>query len=290
MDENGAPNTLTEEQMQPQGDGEQQQPNQAQQPQTPTGNQPQGTEELEIAQDPVQPKQQEQPVSRRESKRIEQLLKKFGYDEAPQQRPQQRQQPTFQPQFQGQTGNQGVPQIIGEGDYDLDEVNRKAYEWAQQFAQQQMSGSQNQQQEVFNQTQMMQNASNFATRLEIEEPRVSGKYAFMDTANEEQFDPGVASFINSTYLSVVGYDQRNGTVQNTNLRYSEFVDGFMEVVELVSQALAADGNKAAVQQVARAGVRPGGKNNQPYTGDDPRQMSDEQLKAKIAEGLGAPRP
>jgi hypothetical protein len=88
------------------------------------------------------------------------------------------------------------------------------------------------------------------------------------------------------YLNSVGYDPQTGVVQDMNLRYGEFVEGIMEVIDLVSAGRVADSTKNISEQAARTGIRPGGSRKSNYKGDDPRQMTDEQLEATIKAGLG----
>lgn len=225
-------------------------------------------EELEISQDPVEQEEQqeqEKPVSRRESKRIQQLLDKFAqndearYSPKPQQRPQQRRTSTGQ--------------IIPEGEYDLSEINGMAQEYGEGMFQQGLS-----------QAQALTNANTFATRLEIDAPRINGKYEFLDKESDD-FNPGVAAFVNRMYLNTVGYNPQTGVVQNSDLRYGEFVEGFMEAMDLISAGKVADSNRNVADQAARTGIRPGGTRKPAYQGSDPRKMTDEQLDAAIAASL-----
>lgn len=263
------------------------------QPDEPTGNEPTGTpqdqpqpgeqpeeqeqeEEPEISRDPVNPEQspeqeeeEPQPVSRRESKRVNQLLEKLARYEQGQMQPQ-----GSQPQ--GQTPRQPNGQIIPEGEYSIDQVNDMAQDYGQRLYQMGLS-----------QAQAYNIANTFATRLEIDAPKVGGRYEFLDSDNEENFNPGAADFINRMYLNTVGYDPMTGVVRNQDLRYGEFVDGFMDVVQLVAQGKVADAAQNVARQSAQRGVRPGDQTKKAtYQGNDPKQMSDEQLDAAIAAGLG----
>lgn len=226
-------------------------------------------EEQEIAHDPINPEEEEvkedKPVSRRESKRIEKLLDKLAQAEQGRMSP-RRQQP--------QRRESG--QIIPDGEYDTTEVNRMAQEYAQKLYNQGLS-----------EAQAMNIANTFATRLEIDAPRVAEKYRFLDSdPDNAEFNPGPADFINRMFLNTVGYDPQTGVVQNSDLRYSEFVEGFMDVVELVASGKVAEGTRNVARRAAQTGVRPGGVAKSTYKGDDPRQMSDEQLEAMIKQGLG----
>lgn len=265
MDENGDPVTIPLE--------EQEQ----EEPESSTGNQPEvpdpkpkpdeeeQEEEQEIVNDPVEPEEQEEeeekPVSRRESKRIEKLLDKLNqYQQGGQPR--------------RTAANRPAAPVIKEGDYNVDELNNMAQEYGQKLYQQGLS-----------EAQAYNIANTFATRLEIDAPKVGSKYQFLDTESD-QFNPGPTDFINRMYLSMVGYDPQTGVVQNTDLRYGEFVEGFMDVVELLATEKVAGSTKNVAKQAAQTGLRPGGSKKSTYQGDDPRQMTDEQLEAAISSGLG----
>lgn len=276
------PRTLTDEEMQ-----EEEQKPQGQSPKVePTGEQPkpdvqpkpdkeEQEEEQEISQDPVKPEGEEEnkpekPVSRRESKRIEQLLDKLNQYEQGQMQPRRQGRPQGQPQKQpnGQ-------QIIPEGEYDLNEINGMAQQYGERLFQMGLS-----------QAQAYNNATTFATRLEIDAPKVMDKYAFLDESpDNEDFNPGAAGFIGKMYLYAAGYDPTTGVAQNPDLRFDEFVDGFMDVVELISTGQLADSTRNVARKAAQTGVRPGGVTKPAYQGDDPRKMTDEQLDAAIRSGL-----
>jgi hypothetical protein len=132
--------------------------------------------------------------------------------------------------------------------------------------------------------QAYNNANTFATRLELDTPKVANKYKFLDQDSEE-FDPGRADFVNRLYLTTVGYDQKTGTVNNQGLRYHEFVEGMMEMVEITAAGKTAESAKNVAQQAASAGVRPSGTAPAAYSGGDPKKMTDAQLDAIIAANL-----
>lgn len=236
---------------------------------TPTGSESEAQdpvveeEEQEISQDPVELPQEdvEPPVSPRESKRIKQLLEKWAQNDEARYRQ--------APPRRESRGNQ----IIPEGEYDIEEINDRAARFGDAMFERGLS-----------QAQLLNNANTFATRLEIDAPRVNSKYAFLDSESKD-FNPSVASFVNRMYLNSVGYDPRTGVPQDLDLRYPDFVEGFMEALELVSVGRQADTTRNVTEQVARAGIRPGGSGKTIYRGTDPKKMSDEQLDAAIAQGL-----
>lgn len=200
------------------------------------------TESDERPEEEEQP--EEVPVSRRANKRIQDLTRKLAEAHQPQQQPQTQRQ------------------IIDEGEYTPEEVNRLA----QQHGEQQYSAGLAQ-----------ANALAFSTRLEIDAPKVATKFPVLDQ-NSDNFDPGVSAFINESYLKTVGYDPNIGTVQNNNIRYEEYVDGMMELVDTLSQGKQADSQKNLAKQAAQTGVRPSGT-RKTYDGADPSKMTLEQLQA-----------
>lgn len=223
-------------------------------------------EEQEIAKDPVEPKVEEEeelkPVSPRENKRVNQLLDRLA----------QYEQQNLSPRGSRQPQGRGQP-LIPEGEYDIDQINEMAQRHGQLLYEQGLSTA-----------QAMNIATTFATRLEIDAPKVGSKYTFLDIESDD-FNPGPTDFINRMYLNTVGYDPQTRVVRNQDLRYNEFVEGFMGVVELVAGGKVAEGARSVAKQAAQTGTRPGGV-AKAYQGDDPSQMTDEQLDAMIASQLG----
>lgn len=240
-------------------------PAEAEQPEPKEETPPEETQTEQLEPDSAEPPEEapedtpqvpEEQPSRRESKRIKQLTEKLAQYESRQPQPQQ-----------------APPPVIGEGDYDVDEINQRAQQMSQQAYAQGLS-----------QAQQMANAQAFATRLEIDTPKVYQKYDILDQ-NSDNFDPGRTAFINELYLRTVGYDPNSGAVANTNVRYEEFVDGIMEMVDTAAAAKSVDSKANLTKQAAQTGLRPSGTAKD-YGGDDPSKMSTEQLKARIEEGLG----
>lgn len=215
------------------------------------------TKEETTEEEPKPEETEEEPApSPRQNKAIERLTKKLA--ETSQQLKDVQSKP---PQKQDQ--------IIGEGDYDLDQINGLAQDFGQQR---------------YNEGLAQANSLAFQTRLEIDAPRVAQKYEILDQ-NSDNFDPGRASFINELYLQTVGYDPTTGTVKNPNIRYEEFADGIMELVDTAASAKNADSSKNLAKQAAQTGVRPSGVAKK-YSGDNPAEMSDDQLDEVIAASLG----
>lgn len=133
---------------------------------------------------------------------------------------------------------------------------------------------------TYNQGVEQAKAIQFETRLEIDNPKVLSKYAQLNPDDPENFNPAVADAINTWYLNTVGYDGNTGMVQNPNLRYSDFVDGFMELVEASAGDKVQRSTKNIARQSAMTGLRPDGSSAKRLNlNQDPSQMSNEELKA-----------
>jgi hypothetical protein len=198
----------------------------------------------------------EKPTSPRENKRIQRLLDKLQVQEEA-----KKEAPTL------------TPKQIEEGDYTLDQINAMFKE-----------GQQEAYTTALQKAQESANATTFATRLEIDAPKMHSKYPYLDPESDE-FDPGRSEFVNRLFLTTVGYDDKTGIVKNTGLRYNEFIEGFQEMVELSTNSQRADSTKNIAKQAAQTGIRPGGVTKTVYQGDDPRKMTDAQLDAAIANML-----
>lgn len=210
---------------------------------------------------------EERPPSRRESKRIQQLIAKM-------QNQQQDSNNLPFPDTNDNFSNNQKQRIIDEGEYDLDEINQMAGNYANEMYQKGLS-----------QAQQWQNASMFSTRLEIDGPQVMSKYdAFNPKADD--FNSSIANMVNSMYLKFVGYNPKTGTVVNPNIRYEEFVDAYMESVDVLSSQNRAKSSQNIAKQVANSGMRPNGVANTEYQGSNPKKMSDKQLDEIIKDSLG----
>jgi hypothetical protein len=124
-------------------------------------------------------------------------------------------------------------------------------------------------------------AIEFRTLLEIDAPKVESKYGVLDKESAD-FNPVVANAINSWYLSSVGYNAETGRVANSNVRYSEFVEGIMELADEMAGQKVATTTKNIVKQAANLGIRPGGTTVKLDLNKDASQMSDKELDAKLA--------
>ena len=219
-------------------------------------------EEKELPPEPeIQP-------SRRENKRILELTRKL--QEA-------NNQNNFNQPQQVNNNYQNPSQIIGEGDYDLDQVN----ELAQDYGNQRYN-------EGVKTAAELNNSLTFMTRLEFDAPKVEAKYDQFNPQSEN-FDPGIADYTNQLFYKTVGLKTKSdGTysVENPNIRYSEFVEGLMEAVNTLASSKTADAKVNIAKQASQTGVRPNTVNKKVYQGTNPNEMTIEQLRQKVNEELG----
>lgn len=129
----------------------------------------------------------------------------------------------------------------------------------------------------------------FNTRLDIDAPRIESKYPVLDK-NSDKFNPAVANALNSMYLSAVGFEAGDETkpakVQNSNLRYADYIEGLMELADEVASEKNSQTVKNVAKQAAATGLRPdGSKAKSLDLSKDARDMSDDELKAIIARNL-----
>lgn len=136
-------------------------------------------------------------------------------------------------------------------------------------------------QEQYNAGLEQAKAIQFRTLLEIDTPRIEGKYEQFNRESPN-FAPGVVNAVNEMYLALVGFDPATGMVANPDFRYADFVDGFMELNQALVGHRTAQTAKNVAQQAANTGLRPDG--SAPKSMDlskDPSQMTEEELKAAI---------
>lgn len=230
-------------------------------PSQPTPSQP-PKEESEVV-EPVpedkkveeESEEEEKPPSRRESLRIQQLLEKLK------DKPQTPAE--VAPGMDYKTAIEADPEVIKQL-----EADRKAVSDAQY-------------QSGLKQAQSIQ----FHTRLEIDAPRVETKYSQFDKESAD-FNPIVANAINQWYLNTVGFDPKTDTVVNSGVRYSDFVDGIMELADEVGSEKTANTSKNIAKQAANAAIRPGGGRTKGLDlNKAPKDMTDEELTAVIAQSM-----
>lgn len=211
------------------------------------------------AEEPEEAEGEEAPVnetpqpSRRENLRIQQLIQKMKQA----------------PQEQAPKINQGLDyrSTLDADDevYNKLESDRQAY-------------GNNLYQEGLEQAKSIQ----FHTRLEIDAPKIASKYKQFDTESPE-FNPAVANAVNEWYLATAGYDANTNRVQNANVRYADFVEGIMEMVDEIAGQKVQKTTKNIAKQAAKTGVRPDGSKAKRMNLDQaPQNMTDEELAAAIS--------
>ena len=241
---------------------------------TPTEEEPEQPEEVteeepeeqpeEVEQEAEEPEEEEaKPPSRREQLRIQQLLEKMK----------QTQQPTQ------------APQQPGVNYRDMIEAEEPVYEQldqaSQQFGQAQYNAGLEQAKSI-----------QFHTRLEIDAPKVESKYPQLNPNDKEHFKPALANAVNTWYLQTTGYqagDDARGipdSVSNPNIRYSEFVEGIMELGSVIGSEKSQQTAKAVAKQATQTGLRPDGSQAKRLNlNKAPEDMTVEELKAAIAQSL-----
>lgn len=128
-------------------------------------------------------------------------------------------------------------------------------------------------------------AIEWKTMLHIDSPKVTTKYPQFDPESD-QFNPVVANAINEWYLQTSGYNPKTETVANSGVRYSEFVEGIMELADEMAGAQVQKTSKNLAGQAAKTGLRPDGSSAKRLNlNKPPEQMSDEELAAVIAQAI-----
>lgn len=224
-------------------------------------------EELETPESPEEPANPEEPekpaddgMSRRKAKRLEKL----------------------EGLVERLRGPQAQPQRKAEGiDYQkLIEAEPEVYD-------QLTKASQDFGQAQYNAGLERANSVQFHTRLEIDAPRIEGKYPQFDRSSED-FNPGMASAVNDWYLATVGYDPQTDTVRNTNVRYADFVEGIMDLADAMAGAKVTKTTENITRQAANTGLRPDGSSAKPLNlNKAPEDMTEAELNAAI--GATMPR-
>ena len=195
------------------------------------------------------------PVSHRENLRIQQLLERI------------KQQPT-QPEAPRAAGIDygnaldADPEVIQQLEADRQAASQSAY----------LQG--------LEQAKSIQ----FHTRLEIDAPKVESKYAVLNPHDKENFKPALADAVNTWYLQTVGYNQATGQVATPDVRYADFVEGIMELGEVIGSKKAEAAVKNVTKQVRSTGLRPDGSSAKRLDlNKAPDQMTDEELDAFLTK-------
>ena len=90
--------------------------------------------------------------------------------------------------------------------------------------------------------------------------------------------------MNTWYLQTTGYDAETGRGANPNIRYSEFVEGIMELGKVIGSQEAVKTAKNVAKQAATTGLRPDGSTAKRLDlNKAPGAMTDEELDAFLAK-------
>lgn len=219
--------------------------------------------EPEEIDEPVDEEPEPEKPSRRESLRIQQVLEKLK----------QQQQPAPTPPPAPQTG------------LDYNEALDADPETIQQLEADRQAYAQAQYQQGLAQAQTQAESNIFHTRLEIDAPKVEQKYPQLNKESSE-FNPVLADAVNNWYLATAGYDPSTNTVTNANVRYSEFIDGIMELGNEIAGEKVAKTSKNIAKQAASTGLRPDGSSAKRLNlNKAPEDMTTEELEAVIKQTL-----
>lgn len=120
----------------------------------------------------------------------------------------------------------------------------------------------------------------FHTRLEIDAPKVESKYSVLDKDSPD-FRPETADAINRWYLTSVGYNPQTDTVTNPGVRYSDFVEGIMELSDSMAGEKVESSKKNIAAQAANTGLRPDGSTTKLNLNKNPQDMTNEELSTVI---------
>lgn len=199
---------------------------------------------------------EEKPPSRREQLRIQQLLNKYG-DPDKKQAPLQ----TRQDALDYGTALDADPAVIEQL-----EADRQAT-----------------QQSAFSEGLKRAEFLDWKTSLKIDAPNIEKKHPILDPSAKE-FHPAVADAVNNWYLNMSGFDPNTNTVNNPNIGYADFVEGFMELVQETAGQKNAQSVKNITKQAATTGLRPDGSSaNRMNLNKDPSEMTTEELYAVLGQ-------
>jgi hypothetical protein len=197
---------------------------------------------------------EERPASRREKLRIQQLLAKLKDERVEDEPP-------------AQSSRRTPPE-----DDPTEQPDKRRNNW-DEFGQR-----------MYNEGLQRAQAIQFHTRLEIDAPRIEGRYPQLDK-NSEEFNPVLADALNKGYLTMVGYNPKTDTVKNSDIRYADYIEAQFELASEIASTRVAEETKSVRRQAAQTGLRPDGSEpakrlnlNKPAS-----QMTDEELKAKIRQ-------
>ena len=225
--------------------------------------------EQEAPAEVVQEEQNEAPEkpsadqpSRRETLRIQQLLKKYG---PPPETPQPSQFKRDDALDYG-SALDADPEIIQRLEADRTAEGEARYQQGQ------------------NDVRAELRTSEWRTLLNFDAPQTEAKYDWLNPKKPETFDPALADAVNEEYKAVVGYDERTGLVSRPDIRYSDFIEARVELSTRLAKSMTADTAKNIAKQAAQTGVRPDGSSAKRLNlNKAPQEMTTEELYAAIGQ-------
>lgn len=198
---------------------------------------------------------EEQPPSRREQLRIQQLLAKYG---PPPERQTSQQPSQFKREdaLDYQTALDADPEVIKQLEDDRQREGQAQYNRGLQDLQ----------------------YTQFYNNIRFDLPLVSEKLS--------KLDPMDAKSIDDEYLAITGADPNKGYVRNPDIGYAEFVEARLEQAERLAHSMNAQTVKNVAKQSAQTGLRPDGSSAKRLNlNQAPENMSDEELDAVIAQAI-----
>lgn len=219
-------------------------------------------EEPEQPEEPEEPETppEDQPPSRREQLRVQDLLSKYG---SPKPAPKQ-----SSPDFRSRVSAD-------------EEVLKGIEETAENYAQTR-----------YQEGLMRAQHDTWLRFVKMDDNQVRSKYPQLDNRNREKFHPAVADALNKKYLRTVGYDPGDPdkgvppTIQNPDIGYLEFVEAELEFADELNSSHLATSTRNIAKQAASTGLRPDGSSvKRMDLTKAPEDMSDEELEAVVKQNL-----
>lgn len=199
------------------------------------------------------------PMSRREQLRVQDLLKKYPNLNQPETKVQA---PNFRDKIQAD-----------------EDTFRLLEETTQDFGR-----------NLLEEATARSNYSTWHRFLQLDDKTVTAAHPELDKNNQEKFHPALADAINRKYLQQVGFNPGNPeqgippSVQNPSISYADFVESELEYAQEMASMLAEDSRRNIAKQAANTGIRPDASTPKRLNlNKPPEQMSDEELKAAIAQ-------
>ena len=215
------------------------------------------TEEEEQSEEeaPEETKDEERkPPSRRETLRIEQILKKRAEKPAP-----APSRPIAEPIDYSESLDADEETVRTLRD-DRDNYGRQQYEQGTTASERRVV------------------ASEFRTNIRLDLPLVKDRLG--------KLDPEDVRAIDTEYLQFVGFDESDGFVQHADIGYADYVEARIEQAERLAKRMTAETTKNIAKQTASTGLRPDGSSAKRLNlNKNPQAMTDEELDAVIGQAV-----